>query len=101
MGGPAPGRLRTELAGLWSWISLASPRLSEPPTPVSGVQDAGVGVQVWGCVAPAARSCRFASPLLDAPPPPLLAPAAAAASSRAGRPGCEKEGAAAAVHWPL
>lgn len=73
-GEPAPGRFRTELAELRSWTPLASPRLSEPPVRVSGrggVQGAGVAVQVWRCVAPAARSCRSASPQLDAPPPRL------------------------------
>lgn len=41
-------------------------------------------MQVWRCVAPAARSCRSDSPQLDAPPPPLLAPAAAAAAHGPG-----------------
>lgn len=35
-GEPAPGRFRTELAELRSWIPFASPRLSEPPVRVSG-----------------------------------------------------------------
>lgn len=46
-------------------------RAPSPGLWARGVQGAGVAVQVWRCVAPAARSCRSASPQLDAPPPRL------------------------------
>lgn len=73
-GEPAPGRFRTELAELRSWTPLSSPRLSEPPVRVSGrggCKARELLCKCARCVAPAARSCRSASPQLDAPPPRL------------------------------
>lgn len=85
--GVEPGRRRAGLGGLERRLGLVPRPLSEPLAPGWGVEDAGVALEVPGCVdPPAARS--------DPPAPPRLT---AAASAPAGGRRCLLAGRAAGV----